>query len=77
MVDLKYDSTNNVYRIEDQPPISDQKKNSSASFSDAASVLAIDDLINEGAVARAASALLDSILQNAKEFLRANLDEIQ
>lgn len=76
-VDLKYDSANQVYRIEDQPPISDEKKNSSASFANPASVPPIKDIINEDEVAQAANVLLANILRSAKEYLRENLDEIQ
>ncbi len=76
-MDLKYDSTIQAYRIEDQPPISDDKKNSSASFANAASVPPVPDFIDETQVAQAANVLLASILRSAKEFLRENLEEIQ
>lgn len=69
-MDLKYDSLSHSYRIEEQQSLSDEKKNSSASFANVVSVPQIKDFINENEVAQASNVLLENILRSAKEFLR-------
>ena len=67
-MDLKYDSASQTYRIEEQPPLSDEKKNSSASFANSASVPRISNFIDEDEVTKASNVLLESILRSAKIF---------